>query len=153
MRNFFDQFAAAVKSAGDRPAVEIQRRDRIETVTYNQLDSMAGRIAVWLQRQGVQAGDRCAILAENDAHWCATYLGILRLGAIAVPLDTAYKAAQVARLITDCQPRIVFTTTRHLDAVTDGRQQAGTDTPIALLHPPHDTIPIVETIVSDASLA
>ena len=153
MRNFFDQFAAAVKSAGDRPAVEVQRRDRIETVTYSQLDSMAGRIAVWLQRQGVQPGDRCAILAENDAHWCATYLGILRVGAIAVPLDTAYKAAQVARLITDCQPRIVFTTARHLEAVTDGRQQASTDTPIALLHPPHDTIPIVETIVSDASLA
>src|SRR6185295_19165664 len=68
-------------------------------------------------------------------------------------LDTAYKAAQVARLITDCQPRIVFTTTRHLDAVIEGRQQAGTDTLTALLHGPHDTLPIVEAIVSDASLA
>ena len=152
MRNFFDQFAAAVARAGERPAVEVQRRDHLESVTYRQLDSMAGRIAVWLQRQGIHAGDRCAILAENDAHWCATYLGILRLGAIAVPLDTAYKAAQVARLITDCQPSIVFTTARHLDAVTDGRQQAGTETHVALLHPPHDSLPIVDTIVSDASL-
>src|SRR5207253_406868 len=125
MRNFFDQFAAAVARAGDRPAVEVQRRDRIETITYAQLDIMAGRIAVWLRRQGVQTGDRCALLAENDAHWCAAYLGILRLGAVAVPLDTAYKAAQVARLIADCEPRIVFTTTRHLDAVVEGRSQAG----------------------------
>ena len=46
----------------------------------------------------------------------------------------------------------MFTTARHLDAVTDGRQQAGRQTPVALLHPPHDTLPIVDTIVSDASL-
>jgi long-chain acyl-CoA synthetase len=152
MRNFFDQFAAAVAGCGERPAVEVQRRDRIDTVTYRQLDSMAGRIAAWLQGQGVQLADRCAILAENDAHWCATYLGILRVGAIAVPLDTAYKAPQVARLILDCEPRIVFTTPRHLEAVIEGRRQAARDTPVALLHPADGTWPDVEAIVADTSL-
>ena len=70
---------------------------------------MAARTAAWLGARGVVRGDRCAILAENDAHWCAAYLGVLRLGAVAVPLDTAYKAAQVATLADDSGARVMFT--------------------------------------------
>ena len=51
------------------------------------------RTAAWLADASVARGDRCALLAENDAHWCAAYLGVLRLGAVAVPLDTAYKTS------------------------------------------------------------
>ena len=53
-------------------------------------------MAAWLAAHGVGYGDRCAILADNDARWCAVYLALLRLGAIAVPLDTNYVATQVA---------------------------------------------------------
>jgi long-subunit acyl-CoA synthetase (AMP-forming) len=41
------------------------------------------------------SADDVAILGDNDGRWIAAYLGILRLGATAVPLDTAYKAGQV----------------------------------------------------------
>ena len=64
--------------------------------------------AAWLAAHGVAAGDRCAILADNDAAWCAAYLGILRIGAVAVPLDTNYSAAQVATIVRDASPRVLF---------------------------------------------
>ena len=54
----------------------------------------------------------CAILADNDAHWCAAYLGILRLGAIAVPLDTNYSARQVATIVRDSGSRVLFANER-----------------------------------------
>ena len=56
----------------------------------------------------MRAGDRCAILAANDAHWCAAYLGILKRGAVAVPLDTNYSAAQVATIVRDSGAKLVF---------------------------------------------
>ena len=62
--------------------------------------------------QGIGAGDRCAILADNDAKWCAAYLGILRLGAIAVPLDTNYHADQIATVVRDSGARILFANER-----------------------------------------
>ena len=66
---------------------------------------MASSWAAWLSAQGLTPGDRCAILAHNDAHWCAAYLGILKLGAVVVPLDTNYSAAQVATIVADSGAR------------------------------------------------
>ena len=59
-------------------------------------------------RRASSAGDRCAILAHNDAHWCAAYLGILKRGAVAVPLDTNYSAKQVATIVRDSGAKLLF---------------------------------------------
>lgn len=69
---------------------------------------MASAWASWLAEQGIRAGDRCAILAANDAHWCAAYLGILKRGAVAVPLDTNYSPAQVATIVRDSGAKLLF---------------------------------------------
>src|SRR5688572_8776188 len=69
---------------------------------------MASAWAVWLAAEGLAAGDRCAILAHNDAHWCAAYLGILKCGAVAVPLDTNYSAPQVATIVRDSGAKLLL---------------------------------------------
>ena len=69
---------------------------------------MASAWAAWLAAEGVAPGDRCAILAHNDAHWCAVYLGILKCGAVAVPLDTNYSAGQVATIIRDSGAKLLL---------------------------------------------
>src|SRR5215203_2046123 len=103
--NFWSVFAETVSRFGEKTAVEIQRADRIDRFTYRQLNDMASAWASWLAQQGINAGDRCAILAANDAHWCAAYLGILKRGAVAVPLDTNYSAAQVATIVRDSESK------------------------------------------------
>jgi long-chain acyl-CoA synthetase len=107
-QNLWTVFAGTVAKLGDRTAVEIQRSDRVDRYSYRQLHDMASAWASWLASQGVAAGDRCAILAHNDAHWCAAYLGLLRLGAVAVPLDTNYSAAQVAKIVKDSGAKLLF---------------------------------------------
>jgi long-chain acyl-CoA synthetase len=88
--------------------------------------------AGYLGGLGMKPGDRCAILAENDARWCAAFWGILGLGAVAVPLDTNYKPEQVARLLADCGARALLTTPRFADVA---RAAAGdASLPIAVLH-------------------
>src|SRR3989339_865581 len=113
MRNLYEQFASAASRFPDRTAVEVQRRDRVDRYRYRDLERMAGEVAVWLRARGCGPGDRVALLAENDARWCAAYLGIVRLGAVAVPFDTAYKASQVETLVADCQARLLFTSPRY----------------------------------------
>ena len=69
---------------------------------------MASARANWMAHHGIAAGDRVAILAHNDAHWCAAYLGILKRGAVAVPLDTNYSAAQVATIVKDSGAKLIY---------------------------------------------
>src|SRR5436190_5262739 len=152
MHNFYEQFTAAAAQFADRPAIEVQRRDRVDTFTYRRLEAMAARMAAWLAARGVSRGDRCAILAENDAHWCAAYLGILRLGAVAVPLDTAYKAAQIARLTADCRPRVIFTSPRYADAVLEALAASPADPfELVLLHGEREGLADAVRIFDDES--
>jgi len=105
-------FAATVAKFGKRVAIEVQRSDRVDRFTYRQLHDLAVAHGSWLVANGVQPGDRCAILAHNDAHWCAVQLGILRAGATAVPLDTNYSAKQVATIVRDSGARLLFVSER-----------------------------------------
>ncbi len=100
----------------DLVAIEVLgAADAVRETTYRELDAVAGRVAAWLQGAGVGRGDRAAILADNDAAWVAAYLGVLRLGAVAVPLDTAYKAPQVRTVLADSGARVLFTTEKYLE--------------------------------------
>jgi len=132
--NFYQQFAATAERFGARPAIEVQRRDSLDRFTYAELRTMVERAAGFLAGRGIAAGDRCAILADNDARWCAAYLGVLRLGGVAVPLDTAYKPQQIAALLRDCGAKIVFTSPRYLSGALQAVKLAGTATQIVLLY-------------------
>jgi long-chain acyl-CoA synthetase len=123
MTGFYHRFSETVDRLPDRTAVEVQARDSLESFTYGQLRSMAENTSSFLASRGVGAGDRCAILADNDAHWCAAYLGVLRLGAVAVPLDTSYTPAQVARLLSDSGSSLILTSQRFLEAVEEARKE------------------------------
>lgn len=114
MSNFWETFEATATRAGGNVAVEILRGAGLERVTYAELKRWAEGISGWFHEQGVRVGDRCAILADNDARWCAVYLGLLRLGAVAVPLDTNYSSAQVATVMQASGARLLVVGTRLL---------------------------------------
>ncbi len=118
-QTFWTVFTGTVARFGKRVAIEVQRPDRVDRFTYQQLYDMAVAHGVWLAANGVQPGDRCAILAHNDAHWCAVYLGILRAGAVAVPLDTNYSAKQVATIVRDSGARLLFVSERLRPVVAE----------------------------------
>jgi long-chain acyl-CoA synthetase len=105
-------FESAATRFAEREAVVVQGVDHSDTWSYRQLHTAAQARAGWLAARGIQRGDRCAILADNDAAWCATYLGILRAGAIAVPLDTNYSPEQVATIVRDASARVLFVNER-----------------------------------------
>jgi long-chain acyl-CoA synthetase len=114
MQNVYELVRAAAERFPERPAVEVFRRAGLDTYTYRDVLAMAEGVTQRLAATGISAGDRCAILAENDARWCAACLGIWAAGAVAVPLDTSYTANQTATILNDSGARIVFTTSTHV---------------------------------------
>ena len=124
MTNLYERFQATAKRFGDRPAVLVEQRAGLTVCTYAELERLAEQTAAVLAARGVRQGDACAILADNDEQWCAAYLGVLRLGAVAVPLDTAYRAGQLATLLRQCGARVLFTTPRFLPTLEEARTGA-----------------------------
>ncbi|MFG2885130.1 FadD3 family acyl-CoA ligase [Streptomyces sp. NPDC048297] len=59
--------------------------------------------------QGVGPGDRVAVWAPNTRYWIAAVLGAVSVGAVLVPLNTRYKAAEAADLIRRSGARLLFT--------------------------------------------
>jgi len=64
-------------------------------MTWREFDDKANRFANFLLDRGLQKGHKVAILLMNCLEWLPIYLGILKTGAIAVPLNYRYTAEEI----------------------------------------------------------
>lgn len=74
----------------NNPAGEY-RRD----MTWRVFDEKANRLANLLLKRGIKKGDKVAILLMNCLEWLPIYFGVLKAGAIAVPLNFRYTAEEI----------------------------------------------------------
>ena len=64
-------------------------------ITWKDFDVKANRFANLLLTRGVHRGDKVAILLMNSIEWLPIYFGILKTGALAVPLNYRYTADEI----------------------------------------------------------
>ena len=64
-------------------------------MTWKEFDTKANRFANMLLCKGVKRGDKVAILLMNSLEWLPIYFGILKMGALAVPLNYRYTADEI----------------------------------------------------------
>jgi acyl-CoA synthetase (AMP-forming)/AMP-acid ligase II len=124
--------AATVDRHGDRPAVA----DGDTRLTYADLHDRAQAFGAALVDAGVGAGDRVAVWAPNSAEWIVALLGLLRAGAVLVPVNTRFKGAEAADILARSRARALVTVTDFL----------GTDN-LAMLRATGTDLPDLETVV------
>jgi acyl-CoA synthetase (AMP-forming)/AMP-acid ligase II len=76
-----------------------------ERLSYAQLAKRAARVAAGLAAPGIKAPDRVGLMLGNRIEFATTLLGILRLGAIAVPISTRLQKPEVAYILGQCRAR------------------------------------------------
>ncbi len=128
MPTFYERFQESARQFPEKIALEIQRQDHTESLTFPELQGMAESVGSWLAGR-VERDARVAILAANHPRWVAAYLGIICAGRVAVPLDTAFHADQVAKLLKDSGASILFCDAKHLAVA----QQAAEGLPVGLV--------------------
>ncbi len=77
-------------------------------LTYSELDLAANRLARTLQAAGCRPQDRVCFLAPKSPAPLVWMLGILKAGAIYVPLDPASPASRLRRIVAACEPRVIL---------------------------------------------
>ncbi len=71
-------------------------------LTYAEVDAAANQVANLLVSRGVQPGDKVALTCPNVPSFPIAYYGILKAGAVVVPLNVLFKAREVAYHLNDC---------------------------------------------------
>ena len=73
---------------------------------YQDLLDVSARFANVLVEWGVRPGDRVAVQVEKSIENLMLYLASLRVGAVYLPLNTAYTPAEIAYFLGDAEPRV-----------------------------------------------
>jgi long-chain acyl-CoA synthetase len=81
-----------------------------KSFTYKQLDELANRVANGLRGLGIKACDRVALFLPNIPEFVISYLGILKIGAVAVSVNVMLKSAEVSFILNDCAAKAIITT-------------------------------------------
>jgi malonyl-CoA/methylmalonyl-CoA synthetase len=105
--SFADALVAAARQHADRACLILGPDPAAAPVwTYADLDARSAAMAGALAGLGAGPGERVVVQADKSAAAVALYLGCLRLGAVYVPLNTAYTAAEVEYFLTDAEPKV-----------------------------------------------
>jgi amino acid adenylation domain-containing protein len=89
------------------------------SLTYRELDDLAGRIAGFLISAGVLPGDRVGVIVPKGAMAVAAFLGIMRARAAYVPADYLAPASRNATILADCGVRVAFLAAETAGAIID----------------------------------
>jgi long-chain acyl-CoA synthetase len=84
-------------------------------LTYRQLHERICAMANQLLADGAGKGDHIAILASNSHHWAVAYLGLVRIGAVAVPILPDLPEADVHHILTEMKVKTIFTTAQQIE--------------------------------------
>ena len=100
-----EAFAATAAERAGRAGARGRRRRRSRTASSTPARRAS---AGFLRERGVDAGDRVLLCAPTSMELVVAYLGVLRVGATAMPCDAALTAAELGHLLDDGEPVAAF---------------------------------------------
>ena len=102
--NLADRLQATAERLGTRTVLTLDEAD----LSYATLELMSARVAALLLVRGIGTGDRVAIMLPNVPEFAVIYYGVLRIGAVVVPLDPLLRRREIAAYVGDCGARLLI---------------------------------------------
>ncbi|MGP1677262.1 MAG: long-chain-fatty-acid--CoA ligase [Burkholderiales bacterium] len=92
-----DLFEESVASFGERPAYYCMGRE----ISFADLERMSQAFGAWLQAQGLQKGDRVALMMPNVLQYPVALFGVLRAGLVVVNVNPLYTSRELEHQLKD----------------------------------------------------
>ncbi len=112
--NLHSLFAIPRLRMPEKTALRFYDGGEEKVFTYDRLFAGAERIAAGLAVKGLAKGDRVAFFLGNRPEFVAAYLAVIRLGAVMVPINLAYRRREIVHMLGDAEPRLLLTERNQL---------------------------------------
>ena len=97
-----------------------------ERISFAELWRRACRFAHALRDElGVSQGDHVALAMRNFPEWCVSYMAVMSLGAVVVPLNAWWKADELKFGLKDCGAKVVIVDQRRLEYIAPMKAELG----------------------------
>src|SRR3954463_16798188 len=121
--NLAQQLTDTAARHGDRSALKLDDAE----LTYAAFDEGASRVAGLLKSKGVEPGDRVGLMLPNVPYFPVVYYGILRAGAVVVPMNVLLKGREVTFYLTDPGAKHLFAWHDFSSPAQEGAAEAGAE--------------------------
>jgi crotonobetaine/carnitine-CoA ligase len=106
-----------IKARKNGDKIAILNEDR--HLSYWELNELASRFARGLLGLGVEKGDKIVVIFPNSIEFLYIWFGIMKIGAVAVPLNTALKGPLLSYQINDSDAKVAVVSKQVLPAYNE----------------------------------
>src|SRR5215203_3365076 len=117
-RCLHELFEEQARRTPDHVALE----DKDISLTYGELDDLAGRLAAYLRSKDIGPDEPVGVYMERRAEYVVACLAAMKAGGAYLVLELAYPQALLADVMSDAGPRIVLTQERYADRLPEGTE-------------------------------
>lgn len=127
-QSFCERLVESFGSRTDATAMRIVGTDDA-TFTFGELLRQTRSIAYRLTQEGVEFGDRVALIGENHPKWAVAYLGTLYRGAVMVPLDPHGEVETITNFLENSEAKVAFLSPDQIERFQQIEEKLGRHIP------------------------
>jgi malonyl-CoA/methylmalonyl-CoA synthetase len=121
-QNFYTLFSDHLGAAPSAPCIETEAGEVLDRAW---LERLSARYANFLIGLGCVPSDRVAVQVDKSPQALALYLACVRAGLCFLPLNTAYRPAELSHLLADAAPKVFVCRPVDFDAMQDLSREVG----------------------------
>ncbi|MGL5816248.1 MAG: long-chain-fatty-acid--CoA ligase [Phycicoccus sp.] len=122
MTNLASTLVATAATHPDRDSLRVSGQG----VTYAHMHGMAAELAGRLRANGIEPGDRVAVILPNVPAYPVVYWAVLLAGGVVVPMNPLLKSAEIEFFFTNSGAKVAFVWPDFVDEATKGAATSGT---------------------------
>jgi acyl-CoA synthetase (AMP-forming)/AMP-acid ligase II len=129
---FCQKIIETAESNRDKLAMKIVGVEGTE-YTYGEKLDAARSIAYRLETEGIEFGDRVALISENHPRWAIAYFGILFRGAVCVPIDPHGAIETITNFFENSEAKMAFIGDKFIEDFHKIEENLGRKVPAVVL--------------------
>lgn len=110
--NFIETIENRYKEYWELPAFTNYGEDR--DYTFADLSKWVAKVHLLLKHSGISKGDKVALVGNDCAEWCMTWMGVITYGAVVVPILPEFHKDDIQHIINHSDSQLVFVGERHV---------------------------------------
>lgn len=122
--SYLERLVGSFESRPDRVAMRIVGDDS-EVYTFGQTLAAIRSVAFRISQEGVNFGDRVALIGENHPNWAVAYLATLYRGAVCVPLDPHGEIETITNFLENSESQLAFIDSAQIERFRQIEEKLG----------------------------